>query len=214
MQGLSLYYIITGLFFCLLRSAPGFPLQRHLMAHDGYWSSSVMSTVEKEGEKEKRKRIHFLSDLIWFKSFCKLHITLLILWPEFGLWPYQATRTSGKCNFFSFVFISWRLVTSQHCSGFCHTLTWIIHGVTCIPHPDPPSHLPLHQIPLGLPVHQAQAPVSCIPPGPVIRFTIDNIHAVLSKHPTLALSHRVQKSVLYICVSFSVLHIGLSLPSF
>ena len=30
----------------------------------------------------------------------------------------------------------------------------------------------------------------------------------------LAFSHRVQKSVLYICVSFSILHIGLSLPSF
>ena len=36
--------------------------------------------------------------------------------------------------------------------------------------------------------------------------------AVLSKHPTLAFSHRVQKSVLYFCVSFSDLHIGLSLP--
>ena len=31
--------------------------------------------------------------------------------------------------------------------------------------------------------------------------------AVLLKHPTLAFSHRVKKSVLYICVSFSVLHI-------
>ena len=38
--------------------------------------------------------------------------------------------------------------------------------------------------------------------------------AILSDHPTLASSHRVQKSVLYICVSFSVLHVGLSLPSF
>ena len=28
--------------------------------------------------------------------------------------------------------MSWRLITSQHCSGFCHTLTWISHGVTCI----------------------------------------------------------------------------------
>ncbi|KAB0345576.1 hypothetical protein FD754_022502 [Muntiacus muntjak] len=36
----------------------------------------------------------------------------------------------------------------------------------------------------------------------------------IMKHPTLAFSHRAQKSVLYICVSFSVLHIGLSLPSF
>ena len=60
------------------------------------------------------------------------------------------------------------------------------------------------------PVHQAQALVSCIPPGLVIYFTIDNIHAVLLKHPTLTFSHRVQKSVLYICVSFSVLQIAVS----
>ena len=53
--------------------------------------------------------------------------------------------------FFPFIFISWRLITLQYCSGFCHTLTWISHGFTCIPHPDPPSHPPLHLIPLGLP---------------------------------------------------------------
>ena len=53
--------------------------------------------------------------------------------------------------FFSFIFISWRLITLQYCSGFCHTLTWISHGVTCIPYPDSPSHLPLYPIPLGLP---------------------------------------------------------------
>ena len=40
----------------------------------------------------------------------------------------------------SFIFISWRLITLRYCSGFCHTLTWISHGFTCIPHPDPPSH--------------------------------------------------------------------------
>ena len=39
---------------------------------------------------------------------------------------------------FSFIFISWRLNTLQYCSGFCHTLTWINHGFTCIPYPDPP----------------------------------------------------------------------------
>ena len=47
--------------------------------------------------------------------------------------------------FFSFIFISWRLITLQYYSGFCHTLTWINHGFTCVPHPDPlpppsPSH--------------------------------------------------------------------------
>ena len=37
------------------------------------------------------------------------------------------------------------------CSGFCHTLKWNSHGFTCVPHPNPPSHLLLHPLPLGLP---------------------------------------------------------------
>ena len=39
----------------------------------------------------------------------------------------------------------------QYCSGFCHTLTWISHGFTCVSYPDPPSRLPPYTIPLGLP---------------------------------------------------------------
>ena len=62
--------------------------------------------------------------------------------------------------FFPFIFISWRLITLQYCSGFCHTLTWTSHGFTCIPHPDPPSRLPLHPIPLGLP--SAPGPSTCL----------------------------------------------------
>ena len=46
--------------------------------------------------------------------------------------------------FFFFFLISWRLITLQYCSGFCHTLTWISHGFKCVPHPAPPPHLPLH----------------------------------------------------------------------
>ena len=64
--------------------------------------------------------------------------------------------------FFPFIFISWRLITLQYCSGFCHTLTWISHGFTCVPHPDPPSHfLPIPSLWL-FPVHQPWALVSCI----------------------------------------------------
>ena len=119
--------------------------------------------------------------------------------------------------FFFFFLISWRLITLQYCSGFCHTLTWISHGFTCVPHPEPPSHLPPHPIPLGHP--SAPAPSTCLM-GPT--WTGDLFHArqyicfdaVLSNHPTLTFSHRVQKPVPYIWVSFSVLHIGLSLPSF
>ena len=43
--------------------------------------------------------------------------------------------------FFSFIFISWKLITLQYCRDFCHILTLISHGFTCVPHP----------IPLGLP---------------------------------------------------------------
>ena len=55
---------------------------------------------------------------------------------------------------------------------FCHTLIWICHGFTCLPHPEPPSHLPLHPIPLGLP--SAPGPSTCLM-HPAC-FTIDNIH--------------------------------------
>ena len=67
---------------------------------------------------------------------------------------------SGFFFFFSFIFISWRLITLQYCSGFCHTLTWISQGFTCIPHPDPPSHLPLYLFHLALP--SAPSPSTCL----------------------------------------------------
>ena len=41
---------------------------------------------------------------------------------------------------------------------FCHTSTWIRHGSTRVPNPEPPSHLPSHTIPLGHP----SAPVPSI----------------------------------------------------
>ena len=79
-------------------------------------------------------------------------------------------------------------------------------------------------LPLPFPYHPSgssqctslEHPVSCIKPGLAIRFTYDIIcfNAILLNHPTLAFSHRVQKTVLYICVSFAVLLTGLSLPSF
>ena len=53
--------------------------------------------------------------------------------------------------FFSFLLI---------CVGFCHTLKWNSHGFTCVPHPNPPSHLPLHPFPLGFP--SAPVPSACL----------------------------------------------------
>ena len=48
-----------------------------------------------------------------------------------------------------FIYFNWRLITLQYCSGFCHTLTWISHGCTYVPHPESPSHIPPYPIPQG-----------------------------------------------------------------
>ena len=68
-------------------------------------------------------------------------------WQEYT----EKKLSKKKRSFFPFIFISWRLITLQYCSVFCHTFTGISHGFACVPHPEPPSHLPLHPIPLGLP---------------------------------------------------------------
>ena len=81
---------------------------------------------------------------------------------------------------------------------------------------SPPTSLPIPFL-WVIPVHQPQAP--CIIHQ---TWTGDSLHiwkftcfnAILSYHPALSLSHRVQKTVLYICVSFAVSHTGLLLPSF
>ena len=114
-----------------------------------------------------------------------------------------------KCEsffFFYFTILYW----------FCHTSTCIRHRCTRVPHPEPPSHLPPHTIPLGHP--SAPAPSFLYPASNLaIRFLIwyyTCFNAILPNHSTPSLSHRVRKTVLYICVSFAVSHIGLSLPSF
>ena len=59
---------------------------------------------------------------------------------------------------------------------FCHTLTWIFHGCTWVPNPEPPSHHPPHP---SLWVSQSTStkhPVSCIKPRLAIHFLHDSIH--------------------------------------
>ena len=69
-----------------------------------------------------------------------------------------------QCIFFyyflKFIYFKWRLIILQYCSEFCHTLTWIKHGCTCVPHHEPPSHLPPHLIPQGHPSAPALSTLS------------------------------------------------------
>ena len=41
-------------------------------------------------------------------------------------------------SFFFFFNFNWRLITFTILWWVCHTFTWISHGCTCVPHPDPP----------------------------------------------------------------------------
>ena len=69
---------------------------------------------------------------------------------------------SGRPIFFFFAFppLFIYLFIYFICSEFCHTLKWNSHWFTCVPHPDPPSHLPLHPLPLGLP--SEPGPSACL----------------------------------------------------
>ena len=49
-------------------------------------------------------------------------------------------------QFFLLLFSFFLIIIIFICSGFCHTLKWISHGFTCVPHPDPRSQLPLRCI--------------------------------------------------------------------
>ena len=116
---------------------------------------------------------------------------------------------------FKFIYFNWRLITLQYCIGFAIHQHESATGVHMLPILNlPPISLPSLWV---FPVHQPQA--SCILHR---TWTGDSFliwyyicfNAILPNHPCLSLSHRVQKSVLYICVSFAVSHTGLSLASF
>ena len=61
---------------------------------------------------------------------------------------------------FFFICFNWRLITLQYCSGLCHTLTWISHGCTCVPHLEPPFNIPPHPIPQDHPSAPALSTLS------------------------------------------------------
>ena len=63
---------------------------------------------------------------------------------HFQIWDHK-----DLLHVFFLIYFNWRLITLQYGSGFCHTLTWISHGGTCAPHPEPCLPSSPHPIPLG-----------------------------------------------------------------
>ena len=120
---------------------------------EGHWNVTV---GEDWGQTDSGKRLGLVSGVrggrgglgagLWWDS------------PPFSdvIWRHRWSRNYLPCLtspwffkgshffFFSFIFISWRLISLQYCSGLCHTLTWISHWFTytltawaLIPSPPP-----------------------------------------------------------------------------
>ena len=121
------------------------------------------------------------------------------------------------CLFFmEFYFILFLLLfyflTLQHCIGFAIYQNESATGIHVLPILNPhPSSLPIPSL-WVITVHQPQT-------SSIVHqtWTGDLFHiwyytcfnAILPNHPTLSLSHRVQKTVLYISVSFAVSYTGI-----
>ena len=110
-----------------------------------------------------------------------------------GSWGCKESDTTEWLNwtdtvlvFFFFIIILFYFTILY---WFCHTSTCIHHGCTRVPHPEPPSHLLPHTIPLGHP--SALAPSFLYPAC---------FNAILPNHPPSP-SSTESKTLFYTSVS-------------
>ena len=134
-------------------------------------------------------------------------------WDDLGEWHWNMCTIMQEMNRQSMFHTRYRMLGAG-ARGWSREMIWGVHE---FPNMNPPPTSLLIPSLWVIPVHQPQA--SCImhwnSTGDLFHiwyYTCFN--AILPNHPTLSLSHRVQKTVLYICVSFAILHTGLLLPSF
>ena len=123
--------------------------------------------------------VEFLSLFISFFLFLwnSCDQTLLTFFPFFLVFRIIFLFICMCVCFFPSIFISWRLITLQYCSGFCHTLTWTSHGCTCDPRSQTPFPHPSPSHPSGLSQRTGfECSVSCIKLGLVIYFRYGNTH--------------------------------------
>ena len=100
----------------------------------------------------KRLRILTLELIQPSKSICPF-VKVLLLWESFFFFKFY------YYYFLIQIYFNWRLITLQYCSGFA--VHWHESIRTCVPHSDPPSHLPPHTIPLGHPSAPAPSTLYC-----------------------------------------------------
>ena len=135
----------------------------------------------------------------------------------FGQVMFLMSIALWSCLWFLFFFLILFYLTLQYCIGFAIYKNESATGIHVFPILNPPSSsLPRPSL-WVVPVHQPQA-------SSIVHrtWTGDLFHiwyytyfnAIFPNHPTLSLSHRVQKTLLHISVSFAVSYTGLLLWSF
>ena len=115
-----------------------------------------------------------------------------------------------------FYFFLFYFLTLQYCIGFAIYQNESATGRRVFPILNPPPFsIPVPSLWVVL-VHQTQASsiLHQAWSGDSFHIYYTCFNAILPNHPTLSLSHRVQKTVLFISISFAVSYPGLLLPSF
>ena len=89
---------------------------------------------------------------------------------------------------------------------FCHTSTCIRHGCTRVPHPEPPSCLPPHTIPLGHP--SAPAPSILYPASNLdwrfisyIMLYMFQCHSPKSSYPHILVNGKTSELIKYLIMT-------------
>ena len=102
----------------------------------------------------------------WFDVVPHVHVCLCLFclgWQiqkkiaKTGVREHTAFVLFWEVFFFKLIYFNWRLITLQY-YRFCHISTWISHGCTCVPHPEPPSTSLPTSSPWVVPVHQLWVP--------------------------------------------------------
>ena len=116
--------------------------------------------------------------------------------------------------FFFYLFIfNWKIIALQYCVDFYQTLTWTSHRFTHVPSYLNIPHIS-HPTPRGYQT-RSEFPESYSKFPLAIYFTFGNVYvSVLFAQIIPPSSPRVQNSVVYVCVSFAVLHIRWLVASF
>ena len=171
----------------------------HSLRLDCLISGFLLIFVYHDPMNVKYAKIHMQKQNTWI-IICNTGHHLYLHFEVFFFFPLQPIFLSF---FFFLVYFSWRLSTLQYFSGFCHTLIWISHGFTCVPHPEPPFHLSPHPIPLGHPSAPAPSTLSHasnLDWRSVSHMIIYIFSAILPDRPTLALSQSPKDCSIHLCL--------------